>query len=51
MLPHMPAHEYWFFQILPNGAAMLVTNDIMANMKNIVMMATTCVPFCFFSIL
>ena len=41
MLPNMPDQEYSFFQMLPNGAAMLVTKEIMANMKNIVAMATT----------
>ena len=40
MLPIMPAQLYWPFQMLPNGAAMLVTKEIIAKMKHIVMMAT-----------
>ena len=38
-LPAMPAHSYLKPQILPKGAAMLVTNEIIAKIKNIVMMA------------
>ncbi len=40
----MPAHAYLNPQILPNGAAMLVTNEIIANTKNIVTIATV-LPF------
>ena len=45
MLPIIPAHEYWYPQILPNGAAMLVTKATIANRKNIVTIATTFVFF------
>ena len=36
----MPAHSYWFFQMVPNGAAMFVTKLIIAKMKHIVIIAT-----------
>ena len=49
MLPIMPnvlAPAYWFFQIVPKGAAKLVTKEIIAKRKNMVMMATM-LPFVF----
>ena len=39
-LPAIPAHSYLKLQMFPNGAAILVTKEIIANMKNIVMIAT-----------
>ena len=45
MLPIMAAQLYWPFQMLPNGAAMLVTNEIIAKMKHIVTTATTLIFF------
>jgi hypothetical protein len=36
----MPAQGYWLPQMLPNGAAMLVTNEIMAKRNIIVIMGT-----------
>lgn len=38
--PAKPAHSYDIPQMLPKGAAILVTKDIIAKMKNIVMIAT-----------
>ena len=49
MLPIMPAHSYLTCQMLPNGAAMLVTKEIIAKMKHIVTTATMFIFF--FSIL
>ena len=50
----MPAQSYLNPQILPKGAAMLVTNEIMAKMKNIVIIATLLLPcacaFCAFAV-
>ena len=46
MLPIMPAQLYWPFQMFPKGAAILVTNEIIAKMKHIVMMATMFDFFC-----
>ena len=40
MLPIMAAQLNWPFQMLPNGAAMLVTKEIIAKMKHIVTTAT-----------
>ena len=40
MLPIMAAQLYWPFQMLPNGAAMLVTKEIIAKMKHMVTTAT-----------
>ena len=39
MFPIMAAQLYWNPQILPNGAAMLVTNEIIAKIKHIVIIA------------
>ena len=41
----MPAQAYLNPQILPKGAAMLVTNEIIAKTKNIVTMATVLLFF------
>jgi len=46
IIPKVLAPSYWFFQIVPKGAAKFVTNEIMAKMKNIVIMATM-FPFFF----
>ena len=51
MLPIMPAQEYWPFQMFPNGAAMLVTKEIIAKMKHIVIMATRLVFFFLVSVI
>lgn len=40
----MPAHSYLKPQIFPKGAAMLVTKEIIAKMKNIVIIATVRPP-------
>ena len=40
------APAYWFFHIVPKGAARLVTKEIIAKRKNIVMIAMI-LPFCF----
>ena len=40
-LPIMAAQEYLKPQMLPKGAPMLVTNEIIAKMKHIVMIAMT----------
>ena len=47
--PSIPALEYLTCQMLPNGAAMLVTKEIIAKMKHIVTTATMFIFF--FSIL
>ena len=39
-LPAILDHSYWLPQMTPKGAAMLVTKEIMAKMKHIVMTAT-----------
>ena len=46
ILPIIPAHSYWFFQIVPKGAAILVTKEIIAKMKHIVTIATMFDFFC-----
>lgn len=47
IIPRILEPAYWFFQIVPKGAARFVTNEIIAKRKNIVIIATT-FPFCFF---
>ena len=44
-LPSIPALANLTCQMLPNGAAMLVTKEIIAKMKHIVMIATRLVFF------
>ena len=44
IFPIIPAQLYLTCQMLPNGAAMLVTKEIIAKMKHIVIMATS-LPF------
>ena len=46
IIPRVFAPAYWFFQIVPNGAARLVTKEIIAKRKNIVIIAMR-LPFCF----
>ena len=46
IIPKVLAPAYWFFHIVPKGAARLVTKEIIAKRKNIVMIAMI-LPFCF----
>ena len=40
IMPSTPLPSNWYPQMVPMGAARLVTKEIIAKMKNIVMMAT-----------